>query len=186
MNYIGHPQADLEAAGGIWTAREISQQPVVWATIAGLMGRETGTLRAYLQPLLEQRNLRILLTGAGTSSFIGECLALPLRRSLRLHVAAVPTTDLVGSPDSWFEANVPTLLVSFARSGNSPESLAALTLADQCLPGCHHLVVTCNAEGQLYRRAQKLRNAHIVLLPEESDDRGFAMTSSFTGRSAET
>ena len=60
MNYIGHPQADLEAAGGIWTAREISQQPLVWSTIEGLMSRETGALRAYLQPLLEQRNLRIL------------------------------------------------------------------------------------------------------------------------------
>src|SRR5262245_39861882 len=128
MNYLGHPQAALEAAGGIWTAREISQQPVVWSTIAGLMSRETGALRTYLQPLLEQRNLRILLTGAGTSSFIGECLAPSLRRALRLRVDAVPTTDLVASPESWFEPNVPTLLVSFARSGNSPESLAALTL----------------------------------------------------------
>ncbi len=181
MNYLGHPQAGLEAAGGIWTAREISQQPVVWSRIAGLINSESGALRAFLQPLLGQRNLRILLTGAGTSSFIGECLAPALRRSLGQRVEAVPTTDLVGSPDSWFQSDVPTLLVSFARSGNSPESLAALTLADQCLSDCHHLVVTCNAEGQLYRHAQRLPGAHVVLLPEESDDRGFAMTSSFTG-----
>jgi tagatose-6-phosphate ketose/aldose isomerase len=181
MNYLGHPQAELEAAGGIWTAREISQQPVVWSAIEGLMSREAGALRAYLRPLLERRNLRIVLTGAGTSAFIGECLAPALRHSTQVRVDAVPTTDLVGSPDSWFDPNVPTLLVSFGRSGNSPESLAALTLADQCLPDCHHLVVTCNAEGQLYRHAQRLPNAHVILLPEESNDRGFAMTSSFTG-----
>jgi hypothetical protein len=35
MNYLGRPQADLESAGGIWTAREISQQPVAWTKIEG-------------------------------------------------------------------------------------------------------------------------------------------------------
>jgi tagatose-6-phosphate ketose/aldose isomerase len=73
------------------------------------------------------------------------------------------------------------LLVSFARSGNSPESTAGVTLAEQGVPDCHHLIVTCNGEGELYRQGQRLRNAHVVLLPEETNDRGFAMTSSFTG-----
>ena len=71
--------------------------------------------------------------------------------------------------------------ISFARSGNSPESLAAVTLAEQYVRDCHHLIVTCNAEGELYRRGKELRNAHIILLPEETNDRGFAMTSSFSG-----
>jgi tagatose-6-phosphate ketose/aldose isomerase len=76
---------------------------------------------------------------------------------------------------------VPLLLVSFARSGNSPESTAVVTLAEQGVPDCHHLIVTCNGEGNLYRQGRRLRNAHVVLLPEETNDRGFAMTSSFTG-----
>ncbi len=76
---------------------------------------------------------------------------------------------------------MPTLLVSFARSGNSPESLAAVNLAEQVVRDRHHLIVTCNRNGELYRRAQQLQNAHVLLLPEETDDRGFAMTSSFTG-----
>jgi tagatose-6-phosphate ketose/aldose isomerase len=123
------------------------------------------------------------LTGAGTSAFVGECLAPALKRRTQLRVDAVATTDLVGSPASWLEPAVPMLLVSFARSGNSPESLAALTLAEQGVPDCHHLIVTCNDEGELYRQGQRQRqrNAHVVLLPEETDDRGFAMTSSFTG-----
>jgi tagatose-6-phosphate ketose/aldose isomerase len=181
MNYLGHPQADLESAGGIWTAREISQQPVAWTKIEGVMSREAAALRAFLGPLLERRDLRIVLTGAGTSAFVGECLAPALKLRTSLRVDAVATTDLVGSPDAWLERGVPTLLVSFARSGNSPESMAAVALAEQGLSDCHHLIFTCNAAGALYGEGRRLRNAQVVLLPEETNDRGFAMTSSFSG-----
>ncbi len=166
MNTLGHTRAELESAGGIWTAREIAQQPSVWTKIAGAMTRETAALRAFLDPLLARRDLRIVLTGAGTSAFVGECLAPALRRRTQLRVDAVATTDLVGSPGSSLESAVPTLLVSFARSGNSPESVAALALAEQGVPDCHHLIVTCNGEGALYRQGQRQRNAHVVLLPE--------------------
>lgn len=181
MNYLGYPQAELEAAGGMWTAREISQQPVIWTKIEALLGRDGGAVRTFLAPLLQRPDLRIVLTGAGTSSFVGECLLPALKRRTRLRVAAVPTTDLVGSPDTALDPAVPTLLVSFARSGNSPESLAALTLAEQYVRDCHHLIFTCNSEGALYKEGKRLPDAHVVLLPEETNDRGFAMTSSFTG-----
>jgi tagatose-6-phosphate ketose/aldose isomerase len=181
MKYLGHPQAELETAGGLWTAREISQQPAVWPKIQGQLNDASGTLRAFLRPLLERKDLRIILTGAGTSAFIGECLAPALKQSTQLRVDAVATTDLVGSPDTCLDESVPTLLVSFARSGNSPESLAAVNLAEQVLRDRHHLIFTCNQNGELYRRAQQLKNTHVVLLPEETDDRGFAMTSSFSG-----
>jgi tagatose-6-phosphate ketose/aldose isomerase len=181
MNYLGHPQAELDAAGGVWTAREIVQQPVLWTKIERLMTKEAGALRVFLDPLLERRDMRVVLTGAGSSSFVGACLAPALKCRTQLRVDAVATTDLVGSPDSCLEPAVPTLLVSFARSGNSPESVAALDLAEQGMTDCHHLIVTCNREGDLYRQGQRQRNTHVVLLPPETDDRGFAMTSSFTG-----
>jgi tagatose-6-phosphate ketose/aldose isomerase len=181
MNYLGHPQAALEAARGIWTAREISQQPVVWAKIDAAMGGAASATQAFLAPLLARRDLRIVLTGAGTSAFVGECLTAPMRRTTQLRVDAVATTDLVGSPASYLDRGVPTLLVSFARSGNSPESLAAVSLAEQYVEDCHHLIVTCNAAGELYGKGKQLRNAHLLLLPEETNDHGFAMTSSFTG-----
>jgi tagatose-6-phosphate ketose/aldose isomerase len=181
MNYLGHPQAAWEAAGGIWTAREISQQPVVWAKIEAAMRAVAGETQAFLAPLLGRRELRLVLTGAGTSSFIGECLMAFLKRTTGLRVDAVATTDLVGAPASCLDADVPTLLVSFARSGNSPESLAAVVVAEQAVRDCHHLIVTCNPEGELYRKGKQLPNAHVILLPEETNDRGFAMTSSFSG-----
>lgn len=181
MNYLGHPQAALEAARGIHTAREISQQPEVWTKIATALAGASAASRAFLGPLLERRDLRVVLTGAGTSAFVGECLAPAMKRVTELRVDAVATTDLVGSPESCLEPDVPTLLVSFARSGNSPESLAAVKLTEQYVQDCHHLIFTCNAEGQLYAQGRNLRNAHVILLPEETNDRGFAMTSSFTG-----
>jgi tagatose-6-phosphate ketose/aldose isomerase len=181
MNILGHPKNELAAAGGLWTAREIVQQPEVWRRIEDAMTREAAGLRTFLDPLLARRDLRIILTGAGTSAFVGECLAAALRSRTGLRVDPVATTDIVGSPASCLEQKVPTLLVSFARSGNSPESVAALGLAENGVSDCHHLIFTCNAEGDLYRQVPRLRNAHAVLLPAETNDGGFAMTSSFTG-----
>jgi tagatose-6-phosphate ketose/aldose isomerase len=180
MDYLGKTQAELERAGGYWTAREICQQPAVWTHVEQLMAEGAGALRAYLEPLLRRPELRIVLMGAGSSGFVGECLAPALTRAgLRAH--AIATTDIVGSPERWLTAGVPTLFVSFARSGNSPESVAALEFSDQAARDCHHLIVTCNREGALYRHAQAANNAYAVLLPEETNDRGFAMTSSFSG-----
>jgi tagatose-6-phosphate ketose/aldose isomerase len=181
MDYLGMSQDRLEKAGGYWTAREISQQPAIWPLIQGLTASDAAASRAFLDPLMRRRDLRIVLTGAGTSAFVGECLAPALARKSGVAVDAVATTDLVGSPMSWLKPRVPTLLVSFARSGNSPESVAAVTLAEQCVQECHHLIFTCNAEGALHHLAKDARNSRMVLLPEATNDRGFAMTSSFSG-----
>jgi tagatose-6-phosphate ketose/aldose isomerase len=181
MDYFGIPQERLETAGGYWTAREISQQPAIWPQIELLIAGDAAASRAFLGTLMQRSDLRIVLTGAGTSAFVGECVAPALAGKTGLRVDAVATTDLVGSPKSWLKHEVPTLLVSFARSGNSPESVAALNLAEQCVQECHHLIFTCNAEGALYRLGKNTRNTRIVLLPDETNDRGFAMTSSFSG-----
>jgi tagatose-6-phosphate ketose/aldose isomerase len=181
MDYLGISQERLEKAGGYWTAREISQQANIWPLIEGLIAADAAASRAFLDLLMRRSDLRIVLTGAGTSAFVGQCMAPALARKSGLAVEAVATTDLVGSPMSWFKPRVPTLLVSFARSGNSPESVAALQLAEQCVQECHHLIFTCNADGALHRRGANTRDTRIVLLPGETNDRGFAMTSSFTG-----
>jgi tagatose-6-phosphate ketose/aldose isomerase len=168
-----------QRAGGLTTAREIAQQPSVWPQIATLVEDRRAALGAFLSPLLAQPGLRIILTGAGTSAFIGECLVPPMLGQGR-RVEAIPTTDLVAGPQLFLQAGVPTLLVSFARSGSSPESVAAVALADQLIPGVHHLVITCNADGDLYRMAGGRAHAFVLLLPDATHDRGFAMTTSFT------
>ncbi|MCU7715885.1 SIS domain-containing protein, partial [Escherichia coli] len=65
-------------------------------------------------------------------------------------------------------------------SGNSPESVAAVELANQFVPECYHLPITCNEAGALYQNAINSDNAFALLMPAETHDRGFAMTSSIT------
>ena len=177
---LGLDPLDLETRGASWTAREIEQQPAVWGKVAALIRQRRSTIDAFLAPLLADPQLRIVLTGAGTSAFIGECLAPALLRQLSCAVEAVPTTDLVAGPDRYLDRDAPLLLVSFGRSGSSPESVAAFDLAEQMAGRCHHLVLTCNADGALYRRCQSQDNALAIALPDETHDRAFAMTSSFT------
>ena len=176
---LGLSAAQIRSAGAQWTAREIAQQPGLWPQIARQIGADSG-LQAYLAPLLGNPALRIVLTGAGTSAYIGKCLAPALAQAGRA-AEAIPTTDIVASPRSTLTPQAPTLMVHFARSGNSPESVAALELAERQVEQCHHLIVTCNAEGELSRRARSLRHAYSVVLPEACNDQSFAMTSSFTG-----
>ena len=180
MTTVLDPLPQLEQAGAGATAAEIGQQPDLWRAVAGIVAAGRADVDAFLAPLLARPDLRIVLTGAGTSAFAGQVLAPALSRRLGRGVEAVPTTDLVSAPREGFPADVPTLLVSFARSGDSPESLAATRLAEQCLAEVHHLVLTCNAEGQLARDHAGAPRSLVLLMPAEANDRGFAMTSSFT------
>ncbi|MGH8316483.1 MAG: SIS domain-containing protein [Steroidobacteraceae bacterium] len=179
IEILGLSATQIRSAGAQWTAREIAQQPQLWPQIASQVGADGG-LRAHLAPLLDNPALRIVLTGAGTSAYIGKCLAPALSQAGR-QAEAIPTTDIVASPQGTLAPKPPTLMVHFARSGNSPESVAALELAERQVEQCHHLIVTCNAEGELSRRARGLRHGYSVVLPEACNDQGFAMTSSFTG-----
>lgn len=162
------------------TVREITQQPDVWLEASTGIAARREEIDAFLAPLLARPELRIVLTGAGTSAFIGEIAAPALTRTLRRRIDAVATTDIVSNPQESFAEDVPLLLVSFARSGNSPESVAATELADQSLTEVHHLVITCDETGELYRRHHDRASSLTVLMPLRSNDEGFAMTSSFS------
>lgn len=162
------------------TGAEIAQQPDVWRAVAALVSDRSDEVRHFLDPLLARPGLRIVLTGAGTSAFVGRVLAPGLAVRLDRRVEAVPTTDIVSNPREIFAEDVPTLLVSFARSGDSPESVAATELAGQCLRSVWHLIVTCNADGQLARAHRESTNSQVLLMPAAANDSGFAMTSSFT------
>jgi tagatose-6-phosphate ketose/aldose isomerase len=178
VTQLGIDEAELQRLGALWTAREIEQQPEMLRQTQSLLSAQKDAIEAFLKPLLDRR-VRIILTGAGTSAFIGECLAPALSARLKTRVEAIPTTDLACAPQLYFESDTPTLLVSFGRSGNSPESVAAAQLADRFVIDLHHLVITCNAEGALAAYGQGARGL-TILLPEATHDRSFAMTSSFS------
>ncbi|MDK2724122.1 AgaS family sugar isomerase [Vibrio vulnificus] len=178
--FLGYSSTWLEAHNGIHTAQEISHQPALWRALAEILQQQTPNIETFLTPLQARQDLRIILTGAGTSAFVGDA-ALPfIQADLRFQVASIPTTDLVSNPEQYLDPTRPTLLVSYARSGNSPESVAAVELVDQLVDEAYHLFLTCNGEGALSRYAQQASNALCVLMPEGSNDKSFAMTSSFS------
>ncbi|WP_253650011.1 SIS domain-containing protein [Vibrio sp. Y29_XK_CS5] len=177
---LGYELPWLEKRNGVHTAQEISHQPQLWRALSTILEEQYEAIRDFLTPLLEQPDLRIILTGAGTSAFVGDAAAPFIQEGLRFQVESIPTTDLVSNPEQYLDPSRPTLVVSYARSGNSPESVAAVALVDQLVPHCHHLFLTCNRDGELSHYARTAQNACCVIMPEGSNDKSFAMTSSFS------
>jgi tagatose-6-phosphate ketose/aldose isomerase len=178
LHHLGIREDQLAASRALWTAREIEQQPHSLQRTHTLLASRHADLQKFIAPIADNPLARIILTGAGTSAYIGGCLAPILDAKLAARVDAVPTTDIVSSPHLYLRADQPLLLVSFGRSGNSPESLQTVTLAESLVKDVRHLLVTCNAEGEL-NRTQVLQ-AMTLLLPDETHDVSFAMTSSFS------
>ena len=148
MEYLGIKSSILTQIGGIHTATEIAQQPQIWEQVWEGINAEQPALQKFLTEAFSNSS-RILITGAGTSAFIGLSLRGTFQRLTGLHTEVVPSTDIVSHPKDYFQASIPTLMISFARSGNSPESVAAVALADEFSTTCYHLIITCNEEGKL-------------------------------------
>jgi tagatose-6-phosphate ketose/aldose isomerase len=179
MKYLGLELPALIKSNAVHTAREISQQPDLWQTIWREMVKQRSGLEEFMDTALSH-STRIILTGAGTSAFIGLSLSALLQRNTGIITQAIASTDLVSHPRNYFVSDVPTLLISFARSGNSPESVAAVALADEICNTCFHLIITCNPQGEL-ARLEAGRNKFVFSLPPEANDQSLAMTSSYTG-----
>ena len=162
-----------------YTKGEIFNQPELWEKTYKKFLQEASSLKDFLSKVLSKKRLDIVLTGAGTSAFIGDVLEGPFQKEFKKTTKAIATTDLVTNPELYFNVNKPLLLVSFARSGNSPESSKAIELAEMFCNEVYHLVVTCNNESRLIN-SLKSTNYYLFVLPEENNDKGLAMTASFT------
>jgi tagatose-6-phosphate ketose/aldose isomerase len=178
MSYLSFRQEELVEKGGLHTAIEIEGQPALWKEVYDLVHSQRNSIRDFLLPLLANSDQRIILTGAGSSAFIGETAQGIIQSNTKRITQAIATTDLITHPTHYFLREVPTLLVSFARSGNSPESLAAVQLANEYCDKVFHLIITCNRDGQLVQ--DNLSNAYNLILPEKANDKSLAMTGSFT------
>lgn len=178
MPYLHFKQKEIEEKGGLHTAIEIEGQPVLWQEVYDLILTQKKDLSGFMLPVLANAGLRIILTGAGSSAFIGESAQGIVQSNTKRITHAIASTDLITHPQLHFIKEIPTLLVSFARSGNSPESLAAVQLANKYCDTVFHLIITCNRHGELMQN--NLPNTYELVLPESANDKGLAMTGSFT------
>ena len=176
---------EKERRGAVHTPKEIKQQPSTW--------RETFDLLTKIQPdikrFLERRgigsaSLNVSLIGAGTSDYIGRALAALLKRAWRCQVQILPSTDMLTEMDD-IVSSAPDgarhLWISFSRSGDSFEGVNAIQTALEKYPEIDHLVVTCNKDGKMATELCVGRsNIFCITLDDKVNDRGLAMTSSFT------
>ena len=162
-----------------FTEAEILGQPKLWLKLWDNYQSVKLELHNYLYGFLDDKDIRIILTGAGTSAFIGDVLHGLFSKSFQNPISAVATTDLITHPELYFSKSNKYLLISFARSGNSPESSQVILLSEELSKKVHHLIITCNPESELTRTVS---NKHHItfLMPPAADDKGLAMTGSFT------
>ena len=177
---INHSETELKNKSAYWTAKEIEQQPVVWKKVDNEFNKNHGELNGWLENALSKPLGRIILMGAGTSAYVGETLVPFLSKKLSRPVEAISTTNIVSAPEQFLFKEKPTLIISYARSGNSPESVAACELCDQFIDDTYHLIITCNKDGMLAKMGNIDNKRYVLLMPEETNDKSFAMTSSFS------
>lgn len=178
MTYLDLSETILLEKGALHTAREIAGQPSLWLTTFEKFNGQSAAILRFLKTA-QSEITQIILTGAGTSAYIGLSLQGVYSSQMNKITSAIPTTDILSHPQYYFKSTDIPLIISFARSGKSPESCAALELADRFSKKCFHLIITCNENGDLANYQSK--NATCVfVLPAEADDKSLAMTGSYS------
>jgi tagatose-6-phosphate ketose/aldose isomerase len=175
------PESEKKSRGLQHTPREIAQQPETWlGTLKGLSATRAALVE-FLQNFLEAdrdaRRPEVVLVGAGTSDYISRAVSRILRTRWSCAVSAIPSTELLTNLDGFVLPEQKYLFVSFSRSGESSEGVAVLEQTLERYPTqVRHLVVTCNEYGKMAR----LPGIFSMVLDARVNDRGLAMTSSFS------
>lgn len=175
------PDQEKDARGLTHTPREIHQQPDTWIGTFRLLQSMEMSLAAVLADCGihpgSQNRPNIILAGAGTSDYIGRCLEDLLRTQWGCNVRSIPSTDLLIGLAELILPERPYVLISFSRSGDSSEGVAVLAMALQKFAKqIRHIVITCNQAGAMAH----MPGVFPVVLDDTVNDRGLAMTSSFT------
>lgn len=160
------------------TSKEIFHQPQMWLETYDIILSQEKKIKDFLVANGIGKDSRIVLTGAGTSDFIANTAACVYMKSGYKGARAVATTDIVASYEFFLDPE-DKLFISFGRSGNSPESVAAYDIARAYCKDACHLIITCNPEGHLVKCAEPGRDL-VIVLPDGTNDRSLAMTSSFS------
>jgi tagatose-6-phosphate ketose/aldose isomerase len=163
-----------------YTSEEIARQPRLWKELARILTDRKDDIKGFMDEMHGIGRMRIIFTGAGSSAFIGDALSAMVSKSFGIRTESIHTTDIVSAPESYLFADEPTLLVSFARSGNSPESVGAVKYARSVIRNLYEVAIVCDCTSNLFKLAELSDKRLILVMPEESNDNGFAMTSSVT------
>ena len=177
-DFFGKGQDFFESKSCADTAREIAHQPEMWQKLSEYLTKVEPEIKNFMNKLGSLEKYRIILTGAGSSGFVGSAVAGFVAQNAGIHTEPIHTTSIVSAPETYLFAKIPTLLISFARSGNSPESVGAVEYAREVIKDLHEIAIVCDGTSKLADAAKKSKNGLVLVMPEGTNDKGFAMTSS--------
>ena len=180
MSIFNYTEEQMKENFSTFTIHEIYQQPATWRKTCAQLAACKDELQKFVDQVVKAADFDIVLTGAGTSEFVGNSLYHALNKKYDFKVKSYASTDIVPNPEDTLSRTKPTLLVNFGRSGNSPESVGSVEAAEVVCENIYHLFVTCNCEGALSKLADKHDNCFALNLTPETHDKSFAMTSSYS------
>jgi tagatose-6-phosphate ketose/aldose isomerase len=179
QSYVGkllrQPEAEQINRGYFHTLKEICQQPATLVATGEQMAKQGPRLSELLSA-----TRAIVLTGSGSSEYAGDCVRWLLQNELGILVESIPAGTLITHGRNAIPPVRPALVVSLARSGDSPESVGVVSLLLEREPELPHLVLTCNSQGGLASKFLEDRRVHVIALDDRTNDRSLVMTSSFT------
>lgn len=178
-------EIELKKIGANVTTREIKQQPKLWQETLENFKKQEPHISDFLNKIKTQHKgkIRVIFTGAGTSAYVGDTVVPYLSQAGNTNIyqfESIPTTDIVSAPYDYLKSEEPTILVSLARSGNSPESIATVNIAKQIVNDLYEITITCAPEGKLAISAKGDKHNLLLMMPPLSNDQGFAMTGSYS------
>jgi len=174
-NLLKEKPEEQERLGYFHTLREICSQPASWLVTGDQLAGANTLLTKCVADVSS-----IILTGSGSSLYAGECARLGLQKELSVTVTAAGGDSLLLHGLAAFPASRPCLVVSLARSGDSPESCGAVSFLKESDPALRHLVLTCNPRGRLATLYRDDPSVQVIALDERTNDRSLVMTNSFT------
>jgi tagatose-6-phosphate ketose/aldose isomerase len=179
------PEQERTERGLEHTPREIWQQPSTWGKTYERCRERSADLNDVLRRAGIGRGSTsspsVYLVGAGTSDYTGRALASLLRTRWGCDVWALPSTTLLTDFEEFHRPGREYLWISFSRSGESPEGVALLQQALDRHRDIRHLVVTCNQQGTMAQLCLRHPDRAVALVLDDAvNDRGLAMTSSFS------
>src|SRR5580692_10511809 len=160
--------SDNRNQSGVITLNEIRQQPELWPNTLQRVAS------SHAHSIVQDR--AAVICGAGSSAYAAAAVAATWANAV-----AIPTTDLLTFTQDEVLRLVPAfasngVLVSVARSGESPESVGVIARVKQMFPKVAHLAITCNQDGELAR----LPEVSPLVLDPRTNDRSLVMTGSFS------
>ena len=172
---FGRSEAEQKRLGYFHTLREICQQPWTWPRTCERMLAFRDVLKHSLEGARS-----VVLTGSGSSEYAVECVRLPLQNDLGVCTEAINGGMLLMYGGKVLPPSRPGVVVSVARSGDSPESSGVVELLLEKEPELGHIVLTCNEGGSLAKKWRNHQKVQVITLPGETNDKSLMMTSSFT------